>query len=128
MSKDITLIGTVYSPEINYTASGVAVAKFNLSEYDGKDKRTDKAKYMSTQVVCFKELAEEVGNALQDKDNVIVVGRRSQESWEDKETGKKRYKNIVIADSVGKNIIQFGKRNSGAEQFGNETFNENDFR
>jgi single-stranded DNA-binding protein len=127
MSKEVTLVGTVFNLEISYSQNGVAIGKFNLSEYDGKDKRTDTAKYMSTKVVCFKELAEEAGNTLQDKDNVIVVGRRSQETWDDKETGKKRYKNIVIADEVAKNIRQFGKgQASGAEQFG-QGFSAKDF-
>lgn len=109
----VTLIGTAFSVEVKYGNSGVAVAKLNISEYDGKEKGTDKAKYFSTQVVCFKELAELVGNSIQDKDSIVVVGRRSQESWEDKETGKKRYKNIVIADTVAKNIKQFANSGNG---------------
>lgn len=124
----VTLVGSTWDVDVRYTNSGMAIAKFNVSEYDGKDKETQKAKYFNTEVVCFKELAEEAGNSLERGDSVVVVGRRSQESWDDKDTGKKRYKHIVIAETIAKNIHQFKKQqpkqDSGADQFGKEVFPE----
>jgi single-strand DNA-binding protein len=124
--NDVTLVGTAFGVEVRYSQSGMAIAKFNVSQYDGKDKDTQKPKYFSTQVVCFKELAEEVGNSIQDRDGIVVIGRRSQESWDDRETGKKRYKDVVIAEVIAKNIKQFGKKsddgNLDVNSFGKDVF------
>lgn len=106
MSNQLTISGKAWEPSTKYAGNGTCVTSFSVSVYDGKDKE-GKAKYFNVNCVAFKELAENIGNEVKKQDNVLVVGRMTVESWDDKETGKKQYKNILIVDEIGKTISHF---------------------
>lgn len=55
-------------------------------------------------VICWRELAENVAETVTKGTRVIVTGRLEQRSWEDKETGAKRSAVEINADSVGPDL------------------------
>lgn len=61
---------------------------------------TDTTRYT---VKAFKRLGDEAA-ALTTGDRVIVVGSIVTESWDDRETGQKRYKQVLLADAIGRSI------------------------
>lgn len=65
-------------------------------DYNGGD-REDKT---WVDVVCFGTLAEHRSVELNEGSPVLVNGRLSWDSWTDKNTGEKRYKLQVIAESI----------------------------
>ena len=106
--------GSAWKPEVKLTQSGMAIFSCGLGLYDGKD-QAGKAKYFTLQVKAFKEVAEAAGDLIQERDNIIVTGRMSQESWDDKTTGKKQYKLLLIADCIAKDSKQFAKKDTAAD-------------
>ena len=111
--NEIALKGTCWRPTVKAAQSGMLIFECGLSMYDGKD-RDGKTKYSNLTVKAFKDTAEAAGNALQEKENIVVVGRLTQETWNDKETGKKQYKTVLIADTIAKDCKQFSKTDAAA--------------
>jgi single-strand DNA-binding protein len=106
-SANATLYGNLTdSPELKFTASGQALATFtvacNHSWKNGDGEWEKQVSYID--VTAWRDLAEEAASVLEKGSNVIVSGRLEQQSWDDKETGKKRSKIIVIADSISLNV------------------------
>lgn len=120
-----TISGKCWETSIKTTQSGMMIFETSVSVYDGKDK-DGKAKYLNMTVKAFKEVAEAAGDTLDKGDNILVTGRLSQESWPDKETGKTRYKTVLIADTIAKDTRQFAKKSEpqkpqdAAAQFGQD--------
>ncbi|MCZ7627775.1 MAG: single-stranded DNA-binding protein [Microthrixaceae bacterium] len=54
-------------------------------------------------IVCWRDLAENVAESLSRGTRVMVVGRLEQRSWENQD-GEKRSKVEVIADEVGPSL------------------------
>ena len=92
------------APEVKSVgAQGKTVATFSIAvnEYKGKDDN-GQSKYATfwVRVVCWGWLADKV-SSLQKGDSVVVNGRLSIRSWEDKD-GQKRTATEVVADDVHK--------------------------
>lgn len=94
--------GLTRDPEVQYTGNGSALAKFSVAterSWRTADGEWDKAvSYID--VVCWKNLAEDVERLLSKGSRVIITGRLDQQSWEDKETGAKRSRLELTADEV----------------------------
>lgn len=105
--NDVTLVGNLArDPELRFTASGLAVCNFGIAvnrKYTdpGTGKTTDTVSFF--EVVCWRELAENVAETLGKGSGAIVAGRLEQRSWETQE-GEKRYKVEVVAEAVGPNL------------------------
>jgi len=84
-------------PEIKSTPGGVKVANFSLGYERGFG---DKVRTAWLGVVAFKEQADFVEKYLKKGKTVRVVGEIDVRSWDDKETGKKRYVTELIADKI----------------------------
>lgn len=104
----ITLVGNlVDDPELRFTPSGAAVAKFRLASTPRYlDKQTNEWKdgeslFLSVNV--WRQAAENVAESLQRGMRVIVQGRLKQRSYETKE-GEKRTVYEVEADEVGPSL------------------------
>ena len=102
MANSITISGKIYRPNVKYTQSGVAIFEGGLSVYCGKNKEGE-AQYGFINVKAFKEQAENAGNWLKDKDDVIVTGRLTIDIYNDKDNNKKT-KYEIIADAIGNNL------------------------
>src|SRR6266704_475245 len=104
----ITLIGNlVDDPELRFTPSGAAVAKFRVASTPRYlDKQTNEWKdgeslFLSCNV--WRQAAENVAESLQRGMRVIVQGRLKQRSYETKE-GEKRTVYEVEVDEVGPSL------------------------
>src|SRR5256714_14487104 len=105
---NITLIGNlVDDPELRFTPSGAAVAKFRVASTPRYlDKQTNEWKdgeslFLSCNV--WRQAAENVAESLQRGMRVIVSGRLKQRSYETKE-GEKRTVFEVEVDEVGPSL------------------------
>ena len=105
---NITLIGNlVDDPELRFTPSGAAVAKFRVASTPRfLDKQTNEWKDgESLFLTCnvWRQAAENVAESLQRGMRVIVQGRLKQRSYETKE-GEKRTVFEVEVDEVGPSL------------------------
>src|SRR6266480_4817344 len=105
----ITIIGNlVDDPELRYTPTGQAVAKFRVASTPRYlDKNTNEWKdgdslFLSCNV--WRQAAENVAESLQRGMRVIVSGRLRQRSYETKE-GEKRTVYEVEVDDIGPSLL-----------------------
>ncbi len=100
-NKVILLGNLTRDPEVRYTPSGTAVASFAIAvnrRYKQGDETKDEVSYID--IVVFGKQAEACGQYLNKGDGILVDGRLQQRRWDDKETGQKRSKVEVVAQSV----------------------------
>jgi len=108
----VILIGNLgKDPEVKYTPSGMAVARFSLATNERyKDKEgnwQDKTEWHN--LVAFQRTAEIVGEYLKKGRTCYVEGRLQTSSWDDKESGQKKYRTEII---VG-DLVLLGGREGG---------------
>ena len=103
MVNKVLLIGNLgQDPQVRSTASGTPVTNFSLAtsrRWKGADgKRQEQTEWH--QVVCFGRLAEIAGQYLARGRQVYIEGRLQTQSWQDRETGKPRYRTEIVAESL----------------------------
>ena len=102
VNKVILLGNLGKDPEVKYTPSGTAVAKFSLAtSYRYKDKNEqwqDQTEWHN--IVAWARLAEIAGEYLKKGSKVYVEGRLQTHSWDDKNTNQKKYMTEVIANDL----------------------------
>jgi single-strand DNA-binding protein len=107
MTTTITLIGNLTrEPEIRYTRDGQATTTLGVAVNRRWQDRTTKEWEESTSffdVVCWRELAENVAVTLVKGMRVVVTGRLEHRSWEN-DDGEHRSKVEVIADDLGPSL------------------------
>jgi single-strand DNA-binding protein len=100
MINKVILVGRLgKDPEIRSTPGGQTVAKFTMAT---DEKFTDKSgeKQERTEwhnIVAWARLAEICGQYLRKGSLVYIEGSIRTDSWEDKESGQKRYRTEIIA-------------------------------
>jgi single-strand DNA-binding protein len=102
MDNNITIIGNLTrDPEIRYTRDGQATTTLGVA-VNRRWKKDDEWQEQTSffDVVCWRELAENVALSLTKGARVIVTGRLEQRSWENDE-GETRYKVEIVADDIG---------------------------
>jgi single-strand DNA-binding protein len=103
----ITVIGNVTrDPELRFTPSGQATVTFGLAvnrRWQNKQNQEWEEATSYFDVVCWREMAENVAETLQRGARAIVTGRLEQRSWETQE-GDKRSKIEIVADEVGPSL------------------------
>lgn len=106
MSKslnEVKLIGNVgKDPEVKYTGSGKAVAKFSIATNEShKNNDGDwEEKVEWHNVVAWEKLAEIVGQYVKKGEKVYVSGKLTTRSWDDKTSGEKKYMTEIVAKDV----------------------------
>jgi single-strand DNA-binding protein len=108
----VILVGNLgKDPEIKYTPSGVPVAKFSLATNERyKDKAgewQDRTEWHN--IVAWQRLAEIVGEYVKKGSKVYIEGRLQTSSWEDKQSGEKKYRTEIIAQD----LVLLGGRGEG---------------
>lgn len=87
-------------PEVKYTQSGTAVARFSLAtneRFKGKDGQwQDKTEWHN--VVLWQRLAELAGEHLHKGEKVYIEGRLETRSWD--KDGEKRYTTSIVASEL----------------------------
>lgn len=105
MSKSVnrvTLLGNVgQAPEYKYTPSGVAVATFSMATSERVkvgEAWEDRPEWHNCSV--FGKLADVVREYVGKGSKLYVDGKLKTHSWEDKETGKMRYRTEIIVNDL----------------------------
>ncbi|HMC22101.1 MAG TPA: single-stranded DNA-binding protein, partial [Thermoanaerobaculia bacterium] len=99
----VILVGRLgKDPEIRSIPSGTTVAKFSLAT---DDRYTDKSgeKQERTEwhnIVAWGKLAEICGQYLRKGKLVYIEGSIRTDSWDDKETGQKKYRTEIWANQM----------------------------
>ncbi len=104
----VTVVGNVTrDPELRFTNSGQATASFGLAvnrRWQNRQTQEWDEQVSFFDVVCWREMAENVSESLTKGSRVVVTGRLEQRSWEDKNTGDKRSKIEIVADEVAPSL------------------------
>jgi len=109
----VILVGNLgKDPEVKYTPNGTAVAKFSIATNERfKDKAgewQDRTEWHS--IVAWQRLAEIIGEYVKKGSKVYIEGRLQTSSWEDKQSGEKKYRTEIIAHD----LVLLGGRGEGA--------------
>ena len=99
----VILIGNLgKDPEVKYTPSGMAVARFTIATNERvKDKDGnwgDRVEWHN--IVLFDRKAEVAGEYLKKGRSVYIEGSIRTNSWDDKETGQKKYRTEIIGNQM----------------------------
>ena len=101
MLNKVILMGRLTrDPELRQTPSGVSVASFTLAversyAKPGEDKETD-----FINIIAWRNTADFVAKYFTKGQLVAVSGRLQVRSWDDAQSGQKRYATDVVADEV----------------------------
>ena len=97
-------------PELRQLPSGINVANLGVATnryYTNQEgERVDEAEFHN--VVLFGRLADLAQQYLTKGGGIFIEGRLRTSSWDDKETGQKRYRTEIIGEQM-----QFGPRRDG---------------
>ena len=99
----VILLGNVgKDPEIRSTGGGTMVASFTLATSDRtKDAQgnwQDRTEWHN--LVAFKRTAEIIRDYVKKGSKLYVEGKIQTRSWDDKETGAKRYKTEILVNDL----------------------------
>jgi len=112
MYNKVFLIGNLgRDPEVRTTPSGQPVATFSLAT-NRRWKDRDGGRREETEwhnIVCWARLAEIAGQYLTKGRQIFVEGRIQTRSWDDQQSGEKKYKTEIICD----NFQMLGGRGGG---------------
>ncbi|HWY53688.1 MAG TPA: single-stranded DNA-binding protein [Terriglobales bacterium] len=114
----VILIGNLgKDPEVKYTQGGMPVAKFSIAtneRFKDKDGQwQDRTEWHN--IVAFQRLAEIVGEYLKKGGKCFIEGSLRTSSWDDKETGQKKYKTEIIANDL---VLLSGRGEGGGDDSG----------
>jgi single-strand DNA-binding protein len=117
----VILIGNLgKDPELSYTASGVAVARFSIAT--GERWKDQEGNFQERtewhNIVAWRKLAEICGQYLKKGSKVYLEGKLQTRSWDDKNTGVKRYTTEIIADD----LIMLDSKGGGSAPASDESF------
>jgi single-strand DNA-binding protein len=109
----VILVGNLTrDPELRYTPKGTAIAKIGLAvnRVWTNEAGEKKEEVTFVDVDVFGRTAENVGQYMRKGRPILIEGRLRLDQWDDKQTGQKKSKLGVVAETV-----QFlGSANSGA--------------
>jgi single-strand DNA-binding protein len=105
--SNVTIVGNMTrDPEIRYTANGAAKASFGVAvsrRWQNRNTQEWEEQTSFFNVVCWREMAENVAESLGKGSRVMVAGRLEQRSWET-ENGEKRSVVEIVADEIGPSL------------------------
>ena len=111
----VIIIGRLgQDPDVQYTPSGVAVAKFSVAtseSWKNKDTGEKEEKTEWHRIVVWRRLAEVCGEYLKKGSQVYIEGKLQTRTWEDKE-GNKRWTTEIVAQ----NMQMLGSKRDGGGQ------------
>ena len=111
LNKAILIGNLTRDPEQKSLPNGTAVTNFSLATNrvykDANGAKQEQVEYHN--IVVFGRQAETSAQYLKKGQGVMIEGRISTRSWDDKTTGEKKYRTEIIAESV-----QFGPKSGGA--------------
>ena len=110
LNKVILIGNLTRDPELRSLPSGAKVCSFSIATNrvwkDKSGTRQESVDYHN--VVVFGRQAETVAQYMKKGSSILVEGRMQTRSWEDKNTGEKKYRTEVVVDN-----FQFGADGQG---------------
>ncbi len=105
----VILVGNLgKDPEVQYLDNNVSLARFSVATNDSyKDKdgnRVDQTEWHN--VVAWRGLAKIAEDYLKKGSRIYLEGKIRTRSWDDKQTGEKKYSTEIVAD----NFIMLDKK------------------
>ena len=102
MLNKVMLIGNLgRDPELRSTTSGNPVANFSIATNrrwrDRDGNRREETEWHN--IVCFGRQAEVAGQYLRKGRQIFVEGRIQTRSWDDKQSGEKKYRTEIICEN-----------------------------
>src|SRR5947209_2020886 len=115
----VFLLGNVgKDPEIRATQGGMTIASFTLATADRqKDQQgnwADKTEWHN--LVAFSRTAEIVRDYVKKGTQIFVEGKIQTRSWDDKESGQKRYRTEILVNELS--LLGGGPSRQGGESGG----------
>ena len=103
MINKVILVGRLgKDPEIRSTPNGSSVAKFTVATderfTDRNGEKQERTEWHN--ITAWGKLAEICGQYLRKGKLVYIEGRIQTDSWDDKETGQKRYRTEIVANTM----------------------------
>ena len=101
--QKVLLIGYLgRDPEVRYSQQGSAVAQFSVATTERwKDKSGELQEHTEWFAIkAFGRRAEIIGEYLHKGSHVYIEGRKRTESWDDKQTGGKHFRDLVYVDKL----------------------------
>lgn len=122
----VLLIGNVgRDPEMRYTQGGQAVTTFSLAtnrRVPGQDGQYhDETEWHN--VVAWGKLAEQCNEYLNKGRKVYIEGRIQTRSWDDQQSGQKKYRTEIVANAM--QMLDQRPREDGGGYGGASTYNGN---
>jgi single-strand DNA-binding protein len=114
----VILVGNLTrDPELRYTPKGMAIAKIGLAvnRVWRNEAGETKEEVTFVDVDVFGRTAENVGQYMRKGRPILIEGRLRLDQWDDRQTGQKRSKLGVVAETV-----QFLGSPTGASNVGGE--------
>lgn len=97
-NRSILMGNLTAKPELRYTPQGTAVSDLRMAVSLKRAKDKEETAFMD--VVVWGKTAENCAQYLGKGSGLLVEGRITMDEWEDRETGKKRSKLKVTAETV----------------------------
>lgn len=115
----VMLLGNVgKDPEMRATQGGMVIAQFTLATADRQKDQTgnwtDKTEWHN--LVCFGRTAEIVRDYVKKGSQLFIEGKIQTRSWDDKESGQKRFKTEILVNELS----LLGGRGGGGEGGGSQ--------
>ena len=99
-NKVILMGNFTRDPELRQTQSGTSVCRFSIAvnrSYNSQDGST-RDETCFVEVDSFGRTAENIAKFFSKGRPILIEGRLRQDSWEDKQTGQKRTKLLVVLE------------------------------
>ena len=109
----VILVGNLgKDPEVKYTPSGTAVAKFSLATNENFKDRSGEWQERTEwhDIIAWQRLAEIVGEYVSKGSRVYVEGKLQTSSWEDRQSGERKYRTEIVA----RELVLLGPRQGGS--------------
>ncbi len=111
LNKAMIIGNLTRDPEIRALPGGTKVCSFSVATNrvwkDKNGAKQESADYHN--IVVFGRQAEIVAQYMKKGSSILAEGRMQTRSWDDKNSGEKKYRTEIVADR-----IQFGPRAGGA--------------
>lgn len=99
-NKVILMGNLTRDPELRQTQSGTSVCRFAIAvnrSYNSQD-GSSRDETCFVEIDCFGKSAENIAKFFSKGKPILVEGRLRQDSWEDKQSGQKRTKLMVVLE------------------------------
>ncbi len=117
VNKVILLGNLGKDPEVKFTPSGTAVAKFTVATSDRFKDKEGQWQHRTEwhNVTAWARTAEIAGEYLKKGNKVYIEGSLRTHSWDDKQTGQKKYMTEIVVNDL---VLLGGRGESGGDSGG----------